>query len=618
MRSGRTEGLPYSLSRWTDVPVSKWPIFLEALKKGSMIAFDPRNAIPYEWSLDPVETLGLVFWTKNPANIVKDYALLKPFKMKVHVTITGWTEEERGVPSPTVVCMETIKLAKLLGKENVVWRFSPVPLVDDSLIRFHQIAACLKGSVDRVYLSFLQPNDLIPETRDAAEKLGLMVEMAEVAKRYGMQVILCNEDSMLRRVSELPENLSAGVCAPPEDFALPGFARPPSEGCGCVLMADPFTVNETCTMGCSYCLEPSTPVLYSDMVWRPIGEARVGDSLVGFDEFPTPGVGARKARRMRETIIEAVSGSKQPTIRMITGQSDIVTTTNHGWINDRGKWLSTGTLWGHGPMRTKLRQIGQVKDLPFTEEYKLGYLAAMALGDGTMRYQPGQRSDKLGFPQAYWRVALKDEEPLGRLIAYLASFGVEANIRPFDPGPNSKTTMQKVEIRALGRLSRIQELLAMQPDSPEYRRGFLAGFYDAEGGVGGSNLRVSQKDRSVLRRVGDYASRFGFNLYTEPHSEGSVAGTARLGGALRERMRFISSIRPAIARKFPDWLGLAFEADADPVMCKEKAGLRDVVDIQTSTHTFFAAGLATHNCYAADKTLAPKKRNTTRHLTVLP
>ena len=80
-----------------------------------------------------------------------------------------------------------------------------------------------------------------------------MVEMAKIAKGYGMQVILCNEDSTLRRVSELPENLSAGVCAPPEDFALPGLARPPSEGCGCVLMADPFTVNETCTMGCSYC-----------------------------------------------------------------------------------------------------------------------------------------------------------------------------------------------------------------------------------------------------------------------------------------------------------------------------------------------------------------------------
>ena len=80
-----------------------------------------------------------------------------------------------------------------------------------------------------------------------------MVEMAEIAKEYGIRVFLCNEDNTLQGVQNRPSNLSAGVCAPPEDFALPGFARPPSEGCGCVLMADPFTVNETCTMGCSYC-----------------------------------------------------------------------------------------------------------------------------------------------------------------------------------------------------------------------------------------------------------------------------------------------------------------------------------------------------------------------------
>ena len=29
--------------------------------------------------------------------------------------------------------------------------------------------------------------------------------------------------------------------------------KPPSEGCGCVLMADPFTINESCTFGCQYC-----------------------------------------------------------------------------------------------------------------------------------------------------------------------------------------------------------------------------------------------------------------------------------------------------------------------------------------------------------------------------
>jgi hypothetical protein len=218
-------------------------------------------------------------------------------------------------------------------------------------------------------------------------------------------------------------------------------------------------------------------------------------------------------------------------------------------------------------------------------------------------------------------VALKegDEAILGRLIAYLASFGVEAFMRPFNGrGASDPYVMHKVEIRALGKLARIHELLAMEPEHPDYWRGFLAGFYDAEGGTCRSNLRVSQKDRTVLRRVCDYARKFGFDLYVEPCSESMPVGTSRLRGSIRERMRFIQTIQPALARKSPDWLARTFEADDDPVMHKERIGERDVVDIQTSTHTFFAAGLATHNCYAADKTLTPKKRNTTKGLPVVP
>ena len=161
------------------------------------------------------------------------------------------------------------------------------------------------------------------------------------------------------------------------------------------------------------------------------------------------------------------------------------------------------------------------------------------------------------------------------------------------------------------------DLLSRVPEYPDYWRGYLAGFYDAEGSMGGS-LHVSQKDRSVLQRVGEYARKLGFDLYVESHSEDKNVVVSRLRGALRERMRFISTIRPALARKSPDWLGASFESDDDPVMHKEKGPIREVVDIQTSTHTFFAAGLATHNCYAADKNLDDKKRNTTRSLPILP
>ena len=184
MKSGKAEGMPYSLSRWTDVPASKWDWFKESLKAGEMIAFDPRTAIPSHWSLRSEDTLGLVFWTKDPTNLIKDKALLAGYKVKVHVTATGWEEMEPGAPT----LEESIYLLRWAvlnyGPENVTWRFSPVPMVPDVLHRFNRLLneasfACL----DQVYVSFLQENDKIPETRTPKERLELLRAMALLAGR---------------------------------------------------------------------------------------------------------------------------------------------------------------------------------------------------------------------------------------------------------------------------------------------------------------------------------------------------------------------------------------------------------------------------------------------------
>ena len=46
-----------------------------------------------------------------------------------------------------------------------------------------------------------------------------------------------------------------------------------------------------CEHACSYCLAPETPILHADLTWRPLGEVRTGDTLVGFDEYPQRGRG---------------------------------------------------------------------------------------------------------------------------------------------------------------------------------------------------------------------------------------------------------------------------------------------------------------------------------------
>lgn len=257
MKSGLRENLPYSLSRWTDVSgdASKWAWFQQAIRDQRMVAFDPRTAIPSEWSLDPLQTLGLVFWTKDPTPLIYEAPWLREYRYKVHVTVTGWHEVEKNAPNPKRAAYLLGKAAEHLGPSNVTWRFSPVPMVPDVVERFaHIMRDAAYVGVRDVYVSFLQTNDLMPETRSEKERLDVLCGLADVARQYGdAKVRLCNEDRLLAGQAGLAANLSSGVCAAPEDFGVSGNAPAPSEGCGCVLMVDPFTINESCKVGCLYC-----------------------------------------------------------------------------------------------------------------------------------------------------------------------------------------------------------------------------------------------------------------------------------------------------------------------------------------------------------------------------
>ncbi len=342
-----------------------------------------------------------------------------------------------------------------------------------------------------------------------------------------------------------------------------------------------------CEHGCAYCLAPETPVLFADLRWRPLAEVRVGDAIVGFDETPPAG-GVRKLRR---AVVEAVWESRKPTVRIVTRSSEVVTTADHRWLQARDfRWSRTSQL----ARGRRLRSLPVVGDEPEDDDYRLGYVNGMTLGDGTFRFEPGWRSDKLGFPQSYWRVALVDREPLERLSTCLAGFGVDVPIRGFDGGPRAPRPLQKVETRALRQLAVLHDLLRKDPPTRGFRRGFLAGFFDAEGS-NGSSLRFSQKDRRVLRRVQRYAASLGFETRLEPREPTSAL---RLVGSTAERLRFFSTIRPALTRKVDRLFGCRPATRPEPIEAVEPGPVRDVVDIQTSTGTFYAAGLATHNCYA--------------------
>lgn len=250
---GKAENVPYSLSRWTDVPAAKWDWMRQQLDQQWMLAIDQRTSVPARWSLKPEDTLGLMFWTKDPTNLFTE-PRLRDYRVKVHMTVTGWHEVERGVPSLHESANGMALATRQFGPENVYWRFSPVPILTPSSgfgveHRFQAIASIASScGIQKVFVSFLQNNDLMPEIRNKAERLDLLCRLADIAAFYKIKVELCADDKSLLAGDFKYRNLSLGVCAPPEDFGVTE-----RDTCGCGFAVDPFTINESCTFGCQYC-----------------------------------------------------------------------------------------------------------------------------------------------------------------------------------------------------------------------------------------------------------------------------------------------------------------------------------------------------------------------------
>lgn len=243
IESGRKHNFPYSLSRWTDLPATKWDWFRERLSVGWMAGVDPLTGVPCGWSLLPQDTAGLVFWTRDSRNLVKDRHLLEPYQKVIHFTLTGWHEVERRAPS-IELGLEILKATvDAFGPDRVTWRCSPIPAVPDVVDRFDCIASSAqKMGLRQVYVAFLQTNDRMAETRTPEQRAQTLKDLSSVT---GLDVLLCNEDT----TPVVPRlNLRRGVC---EDGRRFGAHR--TEGCGCALTVDPFTINETCRFDCAYC-----------------------------------------------------------------------------------------------------------------------------------------------------------------------------------------------------------------------------------------------------------------------------------------------------------------------------------------------------------------------------
>jgi len=274
-----------SASRRTDLPnyYSDW--FYNRIKEGFLYVRNPMNAHQIsKIDLSPEIVDCIVFWTKNPANMLDWLDKLRAYKYYFQFTLTGYGKDiEPNLPSKRETLIPTFqKLSEKIGSERVIWRYDPILLNQRYVLEYHlkafeEIAGNLKGYTRKVVISFV---DLYAKTQRNTDGLNIKQmsntetmefakALSQIARSNQLVIETCAEQIDLQNIG-----IKHGSCIDKEliekiiGYKLKaGKDKNQRKECGCIESAEVGTYN-TCKNGCKYCYANFNDVKVKESVKR--------------------------------------------------------------------------------------------------------------------------------------------------------------------------------------------------------------------------------------------------------------------------------------------------------------------------------------------------------------
>lgn len=259
-----------SVSRRTDVPNYYFDWFVNRIKDGYLYVRNPMNVHQIsKIDISPEVVDCIVFWTKNPANMLDKLEYLSDYQYYFQFTLTGYGKDiESNLPNKREELIPTFqKLSEKIGKEKVIWRYDPILVnqkytMDYHLKAFEEIAENLADYTEKVVISFVDlyaktqrnTKDLAIRTLSSEEMLHLAAEMAQIASKHNLIIESCAEQINLQSVGvqhgscidkKLIEKILGCKLIGEKD-------KNQREECGCFESVEVGTYN-TCLNGCKYC-----------------------------------------------------------------------------------------------------------------------------------------------------------------------------------------------------------------------------------------------------------------------------------------------------------------------------------------------------------------------------
>ncbi len=148
------------------------------------------------------------------------------------------------------------------------------------------------------------------------------------------------------------------------------------------------------------CLAPQTRVLKADLTWCPLGDIKVGDSLIGIDEHILAPKGRRKMRESR--VLSVRRRIAEGCFKVVASNGiEVIATPEHLWLTSARTqsvtgWRSTDKLVPTHGGSSQLAYALTPWDTDLS--WEAGYLAAAFDGEGHVSNLPTS-SPQIGFAQ---------------------------------------------------------------------------------------------------------------------------------------------------------------------------------------------------------------------------
>ena len=375
-----------------------------------------------------------------------------------------------------------------------------------------------------------------------------------------------------------------------EEAPLLGGGGHPVGGSGTIF----FT---SCNLRCVFCVAPNSKVILDTWVIKPISKVQVNDKVLSVS-FPEQ---AKRQLKLASVKVVKKFTREAEVFHVRTDKADIILTAEHPILDYRRRWLAIDP--SRSPVKATRMREGMVvrftiepENFTEDEDYMRGYLAGALRGDATMTFFTVKHGLKC-YRYPYFKSVVKDLDFLTAVNSYLARFGIKLPIKKihFGDGIREGLISTKRDI-----FKRIEELIEPMKSLSWYR-GFLAGFFDAEGGFSGRSLRIVNTDSDLLETACRGLEALGIS-YAYERYEG-CADAVRIGRA-EDIAKFFMRTHPKVKRKLRGLLGRALLSTA-VIEDIEPLSEMTVYNLETSNNIFICNGFITHNCQNYDISFHP-------------